>query len=361
MKRTLTTLFACIAIVITLPSFGGEAGSGAGNGGDQIRARFISRGKEILYFLSANSNGKEIAGAFALSIPVLRETLSIYRIKVVTALEQDNTESQVDEIGQGGELRLLESAWKEILSPVTPLHEQHRRVLHGMLRAAGINDDNYLVSSELDRFNIEARDYLNNGECVESIELEYNPGPVEGRGGGKIGLGITVAGVGRHWLTVVKRNGSFVKIPARFSMFEVGATAALIGGEHYIKLIKIWTSDDPKRCALAKDIFEGFWGTGISASAAVIHGASMEVSYLNNGKGYHLFLGPGFVGTGMGVEASVLPIKSIKVRPLNGFSSLSAKELQFFGIRNWNEQVWGQADALNGMAGSSEKAWRSNR
>jgi hypothetical protein len=127
---------------------------GGGNGGDYIRMKFIEVGNFVLK--NYKSGLKKIETL--VTVNQLKETLDIRVIKLSDERLIDNGGSLVDAIGMPGKIILFQgnkeegSGWYGIFKK-SDLVE--KLVLHEMLRAAGINDDNYIHSSKvLEKFDI---------------------------------------------------------------------------------------------------------------------------------------------------------------------------------------------------------------
>ncbi|MCO4754795.1 MAG: hypothetical protein KC478_09960, partial [Bacteriovoracaceae bacterium] len=124
---------------------------GGGNGGDYIRMKFIEVGNFVL--LNYKQGLEEVSDLT--SIEELRATLDINVIKVSDELLIDNGNSLVDAIGEKNKIILFRGNEKD----GTGWHGLFKRsdmveklVLHEMLRAVGVNDDNYIYSSKILRF-----------------------------------------------------------------------------------------------------------------------------------------------------------------------------------------------------------------
>lgn len=125
-----------------------------GNGGDYLRATFIAMGKSSLKYLNDTKDGSEILKEHGLNSSRLEDTLDINLIKVTEQTLIDNTGSVVDALGVVDLITLNSGAWFE--------HFQNGRdvyylVFHEMLRSAGVNDDNYIISKKLKNFPVSLR------------------------------------------------------------------------------------------------------------------------------------------------------------------------------------------------------------
>jgi len=148
MKILLCITFISIQFLYAAPHLllrGGETG----NGGDALRMTFIQIGNEIIKYYEESPTGIEFAQANQINTAELKESLSIYRIVVTDDVLIDNTFSIVDALGVPGLITLNRDAWFELLS-----YSQNvsALVLHEMLRATNINDDNYIISLKSNAF-----------------------------------------------------------------------------------------------------------------------------------------------------------------------------------------------------------------
>jgi hypothetical protein len=121
---------------------------GGGNGGDFVRMKFMEVGN---FVLKNYKDGLREIETLA-SIDDLRKTLDIRVIKLAANPLVDNGGSKVDAIGTPGSIILFEgnlnegTGWYGIFSKADLVE---KLVLHEMLRAAGVNDDNYIYSSKV--------------------------------------------------------------------------------------------------------------------------------------------------------------------------------------------------------------------
>ncbi|MBY0555089.1 DUF4360 domain-containing protein [bacterium] len=123
-------------------------GHKVGNGGDYLRGQFILIGEQVLEHIEKS----DLANDSRLNLNDLKDTLDINKIAVVNDLLIDNTGSVVDAIGVPGLILLQSDSWNE--------HFEKQRnvyylVLHEMLRSAGVNDDNYVISKLILDFPVE--------------------------------------------------------------------------------------------------------------------------------------------------------------------------------------------------------------
>lgn len=125
------------------------AGHKVGNGGDHIRATYIRMGDAVVEYLRETQQGAQLLKAHNLNDGDLDATLDIAKVSVTETPLRDNTNSVVDAIGVPGLVTLNQTAWA--------VHFEKERdvyylVFHEMLRSAGVNDDNYIISAALNPF-----------------------------------------------------------------------------------------------------------------------------------------------------------------------------------------------------------------
>lgn len=174
----LKQIFVLMAMIFSLGAFaqggggGAQSSGGGGNGGDYIRMKFM----EIGNFILQNYKGglKDIESLA--TIEALRSTLNIRVIKLSANQLTDNGGSKVDALGSVGSITLFEgdklagSGWYGIFEKADLVE---KLVLHEMLRAAGVNDDNYVYStlalSKYDLNNFDKSAYLR--WCSESASF----------------------------------------------------------------------------------------------------------------------------------------------------------------------------------------------
>ena len=147
-------IFKLFLITLLISSANSAYAHKVGNGGDYLRATYIAMGKSTLKYLNDTKEGNEILSKHGLSSSRLEDTLDINLIKVTEQTLIDNTGSVVDALGIVDLVTLNSSAWFE--------HFQNGRdvyylVFHEMLRSAGVNDDNYIISKQLKNFPVSLR------------------------------------------------------------------------------------------------------------------------------------------------------------------------------------------------------------
>ena len=139
-----TVMIPTVLLLLCItPSF---AGHFTGNGGDHIRGVFIKLGETVLSFLKETEEGKKILTDNNLSIDSLQKLLNI---EVITAIDTplvDNGGSSVDAIGEKGKILLNKNRWNDHLEKERDIYYL---VLHELLRALEVNDDNYIISKAL--------------------------------------------------------------------------------------------------------------------------------------------------------------------------------------------------------------------
>lgn len=129
---------------------------GGGNGGDYIRMKFIQVGNFILQNYKGNLQKIESK----VNVEKLRKTLDINVISTTDELLYDNRGNPVDALGSINRITLYRgtdsanSGWYGLFKRDELVE---KLVLHEMLRAAGVNDDNYIYSSQvLDKYDSES-------------------------------------------------------------------------------------------------------------------------------------------------------------------------------------------------------------
>lgn len=126
-----------------------HAGTGTSNGGDDVRAQFILKGKEIILFLDQTPKGKKVSADYNLNLKSLEESLDIKKIQVVQGPLIDNSGSIVDAIGVPGFIKLDEKRWQALIGSKNDIYYL---IFHEMLRSAAVNDDGYIISFKINPF-----------------------------------------------------------------------------------------------------------------------------------------------------------------------------------------------------------------
>jgi hypothetical protein len=158
MKTTLAILLGltfCMNVFSQVPTF---HSGGGGNGGDYIRMKFLEVGEFVL--LNYKDSLEKINTVVTPS--ELRSTLNINVISVTNNKIFDNRQNPVDAIGEPSSITLYKgdeinkTGWYGIFNRQDLVE---KLVLHEMLRAAGVNDDNYVYSTKvLSKFDSEKFD-----------------------------------------------------------------------------------------------------------------------------------------------------------------------------------------------------------
>lgn len=133
----------CLFPLLTFAS----GGSGGGNGGDTVRMRFFSIGHNIINYYQ---NGFKKINSVVKDPEELRNYLTINVVQTSVELLFDNLGNPVNAIGERNKIILyVGEAYKE-LSWAYILKDQRTAqvlILHEMLRAHGVNDDDYVYSN----------------------------------------------------------------------------------------------------------------------------------------------------------------------------------------------------------------------
>jgi hypothetical protein len=150
MKKIITMTFIFALMLISQNSYAHKVG----NGGDYLRATYISMGKVVVDYLNNTKDGQKLIRENELNLTDLEDSLDINRIKVTEVILKDNTGSVVDALGVPSLVTLNSAAWFD--------HFQNARdvyyiVFHEMLRSIGVDDDNYRVSAALKNFPLSLR------------------------------------------------------------------------------------------------------------------------------------------------------------------------------------------------------------
>lgn len=145
-KKT-TFVIASLAVLVS----GGLSISGnrEGNGGDHVRSTFIKMGKAVVQYLRTADAGVALVSKFSLNVDQLDAGLDIERISVVEEALIDNGGSDVDAIGVPGKITLRKDRW---YSHFENDRDVYYLVFHELLRSAGVNDDNYVISAAVRPF-----------------------------------------------------------------------------------------------------------------------------------------------------------------------------------------------------------------
>jgi hypothetical protein len=130
------------------------AGHGVGNGGDHIRATFMSVGRAVVQYLNEGDEGTRLRDEHRLDTSAMSALLSIESIEVKDEVLVDNGGSVVDAIGERQKITLAQDRWTQ--------HFENERdvyflVLHELLRALEINDDDYVISRQISPFPLSRR------------------------------------------------------------------------------------------------------------------------------------------------------------------------------------------------------------
>lgn len=147
MKANAILAISCAFLIIL--SAKGYAGHGVGNGGDYIRASFMSMGWAAIQYLDETEEGAALKQLHQLDSADLLRTLDINVIEVQDRILIDNNGSVVDALGSKDKIILSKDNWAD--------HFENGRdvyflVFHEMLRALEINDDNYTISKSIAPF-----------------------------------------------------------------------------------------------------------------------------------------------------------------------------------------------------------------
>lgn len=123
-----------------------QAGHFTGNGGDHVRGMFLKLGEAVVSFLNETEEGKKLLLDHNLSIDALKKILTIEYVSAIEAPLIDNGGSNVDAIGEKGKILLNKNRWTEHLEKE---RDVYYLVLHELLRAIEVNDDNYIISKAI--------------------------------------------------------------------------------------------------------------------------------------------------------------------------------------------------------------------
>lgn len=133
-----------ILIFLTLIMQTAWAGNVVGNGGDYVRETFFAVGRAVVKFVQESPEAKLKLAEAKISVEDLTNTLSIDIVKVTEDKLVDNGGSVVDAKGEPGSILINKFSWFEHFERGRDVYSL---VLHEMLRAKGVNDDNYVFSS----------------------------------------------------------------------------------------------------------------------------------------------------------------------------------------------------------------------
>lgn len=149
--RRIALVFMLVASSALVLISGREVLSGGreGNGGDHVRGTFIRMGLAIIRYLQDTTEGVDLVKFNGLVPAELRAVLTIEKIKVVDGELKDNGGSIVDATGQRGEIKLRKDIW---LDHFERERDVYYLVFHEMLRAVGVNDDNFIISKSIQPF-----------------------------------------------------------------------------------------------------------------------------------------------------------------------------------------------------------------
>lgn len=138
-----------VAFTLIIVSGIGQAGHGVGTGGDYVRASFLSMGRAVIQYLDESDAGIELKQRFQLDSELLLKTLDINVVEVRSGILLDNLGSEVDALGTKDSIILSQDRWAAHLASD---RDVYFLVFHEMLRAAGVNDDNYVISKSIQSF-----------------------------------------------------------------------------------------------------------------------------------------------------------------------------------------------------------------
>ncbi len=147
-KKQLAVLLSMTLTVLSMAQTA-YAGHGVGNGGDHVRASFMLMGDAINTYLQETEEGRKLLNLNGLQINDLQATLDINVIDVQDGVLIDNRGSVVDAIGIPGKITLSKDRW---INHLENNRDVYFLVFHEMLRAIGVNDDNYIISKSVSPF-----------------------------------------------------------------------------------------------------------------------------------------------------------------------------------------------------------------
>lgn len=147
MKSTINNLLSsCALIIFVYAPLSLQAGHFTGNGGDHVRGMFLKLGHTVVSFLNETKEGRKLLADHNLSANAFQNILTIEHISTVETPLVDNGGSDVDAIGEKGKILLNKNRWIEHLEKERDIYYL---VLHELLRATEVNDDNYVISKAL--------------------------------------------------------------------------------------------------------------------------------------------------------------------------------------------------------------------
>ncbi len=152
------------------------AGHREGNGGDSIRASFLNVGDSVIAYLRETAAGVDLSLKRNLNVEELAAQLSIDVVKVVDDPLQDNGGSLVDALGKPGEILLNQNRWYQLFESQ---QDVAYLVFHELLRAVGVNDDNYVISRALAPFPVERQVITRSAPAVPLINEQSLEGVID--------------------------------------------------------------------------------------------------------------------------------------------------------------------------------------
>jgi hypothetical protein len=138
-----------ILVLLVLPFYSGVSGNREGNGGDHVRGTYLKMGRAIIGYLSQTQQGSELVAVKGLDLAKIESTLTIDQVAVAEGELKDNGGSDVDATGEPGKVTLRKEIWMDHFEKQ---RDVYYLVFHEMLRSAGYNDDNYVISNPLNPF-----------------------------------------------------------------------------------------------------------------------------------------------------------------------------------------------------------------
>jgi hypothetical protein len=147
--RQLLVRSGSLCLLVFLAMLPANSGHFVGNGGGYVRDTFMMMGNSVMDFLANTEEGSALVQEHKLDLSILGQTLDIQKITVVDYELIDNTGSVVDAIGMPGSITLSKQPWFEHFEME---RDVYYLVFHEMLRSAGVNDDNNVISNHLQSF-----------------------------------------------------------------------------------------------------------------------------------------------------------------------------------------------------------------